>query len=70
MRSLGALVFLLMAIGCTSRNVPLNTAEVPLADRVGNQTRATSRPTTHSIAGAHTPSDDGCFVGLALSGGG
>jgi predicted acylesterase/phospholipase RssA len=62
-----AAISLLLVVGCTSRNVPLNKIEVPLAQRVTNHTRATTRPTSDQHA---TVRDDGCFIGLALSGGG
>ena len=61
---------MLLVGGCTHVNVPLNQSDVPLTARAHNHTRAamTSLP---ADTPAHLPaSDDGYFVGLALSGGG
>jgi hypothetical protein len=66
-------------VGCTSVNKPLNRAEVPLAQRTHNATRASvlrvpkgslTTPRLDGHAPATRPRDDGYFVGVAISGGG
>jgi predicted acylesterase/phospholipase RssA len=65
---------LVLLTGCTQRNVPLNAAEVPLEQHRQNHTLANrSGAVPNVVASPGPPQDrhnDGCFVGLALSGGG
>src|SRR5439155_1484439 len=81
-----ALLMLLVFVGgCTYVNRRLNAPAVPLERRVANHTRAalladvppiSSTPAVSVRAGTRNSReildrvDDGCFVGLALSGGG
>ena len=73
------------AIGCTSVNKQLNAANVPVERRAHNHTRAVAAAAAVPVdsnavvrlradaEGPDVPPDvrpDGCFVGLALSGGG
>ena len=66
MRGFVALLIVVAITGCTYVNKPLNDDSVPLESRKLNQTRAVGR----AAQGQITNSSDGCFVGLAISGGG
>lgn len=83
--AVGWALSLLVVVGCTHKNVRLNPPEVPLEARRVNHTRAaTGAPVTPPQAHPSAPNvksdqsddspreaeGDGCFVGLALSGGG
>ncbi len=68
-----AVFITLVAGGCTSVNIPLNSMSVPGSQRIKNDARATmtdAPPSRASHAPRRPADDDGYFVGIAISGGG
>ena len=63
-------VLLLIGVGCTNANVPLNPVNAPMPARTVNATRAALVHTGNGAPARAGVADDGWFVGLAISGGG
>lgn len=57
-----------IALGCTHANKQMSLTNLALEDRAKNQTRASMRFVAGDSSGDRN--GDGCFVGLAISGGG